>query len=641
MKVILHKKMVKTILSILAIGVLPLSSIAQINYLDASTLPASLKEGSHAVKRYEKMVFEVKQPSRGSFKVNQIITVLDANGKDHLTFSQYSHKFRSIESAEIKVYDAKGNQLNKYKKREMTTVGATGDDIDDTKYTYFTVSTATYPVTIEIEYEINYSGLLHYERYNIQEPGVAVEFSEFIASVPKDIDLRYKTLNSNIKPEIKDDGREYKTYRWTASNLVAKQTEPGAGNPSHYFPAVLLAPNKINYDGYDGEVSSWKHLGLWYNNLVSDINEVPDNFRNEIKALVVDAKTDFEKASIVYNYLQKNFRYVSIQLGIGGWKPFAPEYVYRKKYGDCKGLSNFMKTCLDVLGIKSYNAWIYSDRYPPKIDPNFAYAAFNHQVLCVISGKDSAWVECTSKTLDFGDLGSSTENRYALLLTEKGGVLVHTPVSKASKNLVSTTSTIQLEEEASGKIKSIITALGEYKQQLRYVSQLKPDDQKSFFVSYLNYPTPDEHSLQFVGGKNEPLKSILEMSVEKIPEFTAGSKMFLNPRPYSIWQHKMETDDTRVQDFYFERPFDKRDTTVYKLPVDYTIEALPKSKDIKCDYATFKTDYIYDEQNQTVTSTARLVLNEMKIPASKYNTAAKFFKDVLAEYSDKIVIRRK
>jgi hypothetical protein len=40
------------------------------------------------------------------------------------------------------------------------------------------------------------------------------------------------------------------------------------------------------------------------------------------KELVKNAVSDSEKTKIIYNYLQKNFRCVSIQLGIGGFKPF-------------------------------------------------------------------------------------------------------------------------------------------------------------------------------------------------------------------------------------------------------------------------------------------------------------------------------
>ncbi len=60
-----------------------------------------------------------------------------------------------------------------------------------------------------------------------------------------------------------------------------------------------------------------------------------------------------QKVFALYDYLQKNTRYISVQLGIGGWQPFPADYVATKRYGDCKALSNFMVALLKEAGIKA------------------------------------------------------------------------------------------------------------------------------------------------------------------------------------------------------------------------------------------------------------------------------------------------
>jgi hypothetical protein len=116
--------------------------------------------------------------------------------------------------------------------------------------------------------------------------------------------------------------------------------------------------------------------------------------------------------------------------------------------------------------------------------------------------------------------------------------------------------------------------------------------------------------------------------------------MFLNPRINSIWKTVLPKSDNRKQDFYFDSPFIKTDSTVYNLPDNYVAESVPLPADIKCEFGTYKTSYTYVKEKNQIVSVARLELTQIKIPSDKYADVKKFFDGVMSEDTQKMVIKK-
>src|SRR6185312_1325198 len=394
-------------------------------------------------------------------------------------------------------------------------------------------------------------------------------------------------------------------------------------------------------DGNDGDLTSWKNLGDWYTQLTKGSLNLSEETKMSLKNLVKDAKSNREKIDILYNYLQKNFRYVSIQLGIGGLKPFDADFVDKKKYGDCKALANYMEAMLDAVGIVSYPALINAEYNQQPVDPDFPEEAFNHVIVCVPENHDTTWLECTDNTADPGILGSFTENRNALLITPNGGVLVPTPKSKASENTLCLHTKVILKEDGSGESESVMKTTGEYKQEIiNYVMNEKKDDQKEYLIRRLGFLQPDAFEMN-TNKKNDCAETSFKLDFEKVPEFSAGSKMFLNPRIYKIMNATLPDSKKRTKPYYFHSPFIKTDTTIYQLPENYMVANLPQPWNEQFEYGKFLTKYSYDEKSNTVTSVAFLQLSTNVIPAEKFEDARKFFNKVIQEYTEKIVITKK
>ncbi|MGC4103662.1 DUF3857 domain-containing protein [Ferruginibacter sp.] len=614
-------------------------AFAQQPVYTAANISDAMKKNAYSVKREEHIEFEVKAIDKAYYRVHKVVTVLNEAGKEELFFYEFSDQFQSLNAFAIHLFDANGKSIRKYNSSDLTKQ-ATGEGlVPDGKVYYLNTPAPSYPVTIQIDYELKYNGLLDYPDFEVQLPEQSVEHAEFIAKIPPEMDLRFKAKNSTITPVISSEDK-YKVYKWTADNLPALEYEEGSVSRESRYPKVLISPNKFALDDYEGDMTSWQNFGKWYGSLAKDAVNLTEERKQFFKNMVKDIPGDKEKIKTIYTYLQNNFRYVSIQLGIGGFKPFAADFVDKKKYGDCKALSNYVQACLAAVGIKSYQALINASYNKAPVDPDFPNNSFNHVIVCVPGATDSVWLECTSTTTDFGVLGNFTENRNALLITEDGGKLVPTPKSHASENCFSASSSITLNEDGSGSTETKLFATGEYRQEfLHDFFEQKKDDQKKFLVEDLGFLQPDEFVLDYdKTNRTVPVK--LQMNIEKIPEFTAGNKQFLNPRVYSLWRYALPRAENRTQDFYFRHPFVKTDTTIYNLPAGYGLETLPKPKQINFEFGNFSSTYQYDEANKRIITTARLELDEYKIPAAKFLAAKKFFNDVLGEYSEKIVIKK-
>ena len=80
-------------------------------------------------------------------------------------------------------------------------------------------------------------------------------------------------------------------------------------------------------------MTSWENFGSFISDLNKGRDELPVEMKQTVANLIKGIDTKEEKVAILYQYLQKNTRYVSVQLGIGGWQTFDAKYVASKMDG--------------------------------------------------------------------------------------------------------------------------------------------------------------------------------------------------------------------------------------------------------------------------------------------------------------------
>lgn len=623
---------------IFALAFIALTSVKGFSQFDIASMPAipdSIQKGADVIKRHEEIRFEVTDIDRAKYSVHQVYTVLNSDGDQALVFHEYANKFITLDEVEIKMYDAFGKLINKYKKKDIyKQADLSGLNVDGLHYVQ-ELKAPSYPVTVEYKYELNYTGTLFYPSYSIMGADEGVQSSSYTARVPAELDLRYKEQEIRLQPQVTQEGA-YKIYKWSVKNLRPAKHEERSVAGNYYYPSILLAPNRFKLYNTTGEMTSWKKFGEWEQKLIEGLDVLPDERKAFFANLVRDAKTEREKVALIYDYLQKNFRYVSIQLGIGGWKPFPARFTDEKKYGDCKGLSFYTYSVLKSIGIRSHIAIINSGYNLDAADPSFPMNDFNHMILCVPQPKDSIWLECTSQTSDFDFLGSGTENRNALLVTENGGALVRTPASDPLKNKMVFNTAIKFDETGAGISSTKLSCTGDFKSFLTGVMADKKDKQKEFVVNDLGFKQPDE----FTFASSDQKDYLIDLRIEKIPEFNAGSKMFLRPRMNRLNAAVLPSGGERKHDFYFYSTSHITDTTIYHLPEGYVKDVLPRVSNINNDFVNYSTKYWYDENTRSLYSVMNFCVKKNKVPAAQFAEVKKAFDEIVADGTQKIVIKK-
>ncbi|MDB5024114.1 MAG: hypothetical protein JWP78_1869 [Mucilaginibacter sp.] len=608
----------------------------------ASGIPDSLKEDANSVIRYNLEEYDVQGPGKAIYKSHSIVTILNEKGNHEAGIKlNYNKKYSYVSSFEMRVYDADGKLIKKYHKSDMYEHAAEDgiSIVTDARIMEIGHTVANYPATIEMIIEKDDNSLINIGGWYIQEPEQSIQKSVCRVSINPDAGFRYFNKNTNLKPHKSDEaGREI--YIWEASNRKAFKIEEGTMS-WRVLPVIEFSQNKFEFYGLGGDISNWQNYGRWQQALNADVGTLSTERIQAIRKMTDTIKTDKEKVKFLYKYMQQNMRYVSIQLGIGGLKPFPATFVDDKKYGDCKALSNYMRALLKAVDINSYYAMINAGENGEPADYTFSYDPFNHVILCVPFKNDTTWLECTSNITPYGELGTFTENRNALIITEDGGKLVNTPKSTAAENQFNSETHIKLGTDGSARAQIKILSTGEYR--FMYVSMLSmnTDEQKQFWLKNLRIKQPSVFDCKQGDDINGVKQIDLNLEYDQFCDVMAGDKQFYRPLAFSLWDGNVPILEKRKTDYYFDCPVQKSCTTTIDLPAGFEIETLPANASLKFTYGNYELNYVYNKEKNQVVSTAKFVLNNHVIPAAKYTEMQQYMDGIAKAQNKKLVIRKK
>lgn len=565
------------------------------DYSIAKITPALIKD-ANVIKRYEEIKFEVLSVNKARTYKKVAYTILNEKGDESAEIVEMYDKLSNQPSIEATLYDAMGVKVKSLKRSDIKDMSATDDNnlIDDNRLKAFNFYCKNYPYTVEYEVEQDQYYTMFFPRWiPVEKELMSVQYSSFSVILPADLHFRYKVFNCTAEP-VKSTVDNKQVFTWKLQDFNAIKKESYAPYWLELVPCVYVAPSEFAIQGYQGNMNSWQDFGKFVYALKKDRDALPADVKAKVHELTDNVADPHKKVAMLYDFMQKNTRYISVQLGIGGWQPFDATYVAAKRYGDCKALSNYMFSLLKEAGIASCYALVRAESNYFVSD--FPCSQFNHAILCVPMAKDTMWLECTSQTAAPGYMGSFTGGHYSLLINEAGGTLVKVPGYKMNDNLQlrRTFATVDgsgnTEIHENGQYEAVqqedLHYLINYNAKDKQLEKLKRQfDLPQYDVVSFNYK--EEKNLVPVINEDVQLTAIGYASV-------TGKRLFIMPNILSKSGNKPTAADARKYDLVLDLEYKDIDTVEIRIPDGFVPESVPQPQQITTKFGKYTSSVKVD-----------------------------------------------
>ena len=389
----------------------------------------------------------------------RVVRILRPDGRNEGDFGVGLSREEKVQSVHAWTIDSSGHELE-LKDKDFLQGNPFRDELySDVHYVHGTAPGCDAGAVVAFEYTVRRRDWLNQMDWAFQED-IPVRDAQFSVQLPQG--WEYKTSWTGSA-----DARPVQTGNsplWEVRDVPGIEREPSM--PS--YRALLGRMELAYFSAGEPLVGSWASLGQWYGGLTAGRRTATPDIAEEARQLTA-GKTDFDsKVRSLASFLQTQVRYVAIEIGIGGYQPHAAGDIFHARYGDCKDKATLLSSMLQEVGIGSDYVLINTEH--GVVDPGVPSAVFDHAILAieVPSGAGANYqslitskggvryllFDPTDEYTPLGTLRADLQDTYALLVTDSGGELIHTPLLPPADNLLSRSGhfTLSAEGTLSGEV---------------------------------------------------------------------------------------------------------------------------------------------------------------------------------------------
>jgi tetratricopeptide (TPR) repeat protein len=451
-----------------------------------------------------------------------------------------------------------------------------------------------------------------------------------------------------MDPKIREEaGRRF--YRWSSSHLANEEDGKDKDGKDK-----LKKRKKKAEEVPDIQLTtfaSWEEVGKWYAGLEKDRRAPSKQVKAKADELTKGLTSDLDKTEALYDFVAKNFRYVSLSLGLARYQPQAAGDVLTNQYGDCKDKNTLLAALLEAEGLHSSTVLINTYR---KLDPDVpSPSQFNHAITMLPLGKEEIWMDTTTEVAPFHLLSSSLRKKQALVIPQ-GGVahLEETPADPPTLDQEITELTGKVDESGrfEGKVSYTLRGDGELRQRIAFRRMASTQWQK--YVEGMNRGLGGDVSKLEVSdpaATREPFTFSYEVSKAGFLDWSKKKlelKLPLsNVTPASVGsdvgaeeeteEGESGTESDKAESFKIGPPNEH----IYKIKIElasrYTAKA-PVAISVERDYGAYQSSYLLE--GNVLTAERKLNIRQGELPPARADDYRAFRQAVLSDAGQQLTI---
>ncbi|WMI67708.1 transglutaminase family protein [Mangrovimonas sp. YM274] len=485
--------------------------------------------------------------------------------------------------------------------------------------------------------DIKYFTSIHFtDEYRILEKEVEIR-------IPQWLEIEFKEMNFEgfdiTKKESKDEKTGDIIITYSVKNLEARYDEQMMPGPSYIYPHILVLSKSFTYDDKKHKLfGETADLYAWYSSLINQMKDNPAEFKSKVADLTANAKSDEEKIKNIYYWVQDNIRYIAFEDGIAGFKPDDSQNVFKKRYGDCKGMANLIKQMLVEAGFDVRLTWIGTkhiayDYSTPSLSVD------NHMICTLFKDGKKIFLDGTEKYNSFGEYAERIQGKQALIEDGDNFILEPVPVSTAATNASSFVYNAKIvDEEITGTAKR--TFKGESRASFLYHYHNLMNDKKE---EALTYYLDD-------GDKNIKVENIVTSDLENreadmaidysltlknaISSFDGTIYLDLDPnKEFSSY----ELEDRKI-DLMFQYKTHYQFQMNLEIPKGYAIDNLPEAIDI--DNEDFRIKVELQLQDNKLEYNKLFVIKNAQIKQRNFQLWNNTIKQLKKIYNEQLLLTK-